>query len=642
MRRTFKIVRIVLAVAVAGGIFFAVPRITFDDTLQNWIPPENTKIREYEAFLQDFKTDALLIITFDDSVQKHRRLSPQERDAVLAEIRRLPFVERVIRWPTPFLRTKVKPGKHIHSYLVSYVPPSSLNPNRPQLIQQIKERLQATGAKYHLAGTGVIHKALNEETRQATWKFLGIGLAVLFVLLFLLTRNTLIVLKTIGISLGGLSIAILGAYVWHIPINLAMSVLPILILFYSSSITVHILNHQGNFRAVFWPTCIAVLTTCAGFSTFLLESVPLLRHFALLAISGLLGGFLWAILFFGNGRTLRYNPLMLKEKMVLLEKAWKPAPLLVAVVIGGILIPLALRVRAEINPLSLLPRRHPAIQDYYFIEQKVSPYVPIEYRVNLKTVRHSEVRRWIDAVFHMEEVGAVWSYLSVPVWVNPRNIGVISRDGTTGRITFFVPLMSTSEGVVLVEKMERMAHRMMTTPEALSTPTGFVALYVTVADNLAKSFTETLILAFLLVFAIILLFLRNLRLFIAAIFPNVLPVLAVLGVMGGYHIPLDMVTLPIGCLVLGIIVDDTVHFLYWFRKRETLHGALQEAGPGMIMTSIVHILGFSVFLLAAAPPIRYFGMLSITAMVTALFGDVIILPVILKFALKNHLKQGVV
>jgi predicted RND superfamily exporter protein len=100
--------------------------------------------------------------------------------------------------------------------------------------------------------------------------------------------------------------------------------------------------------------------------------------------------------------------------------------------------------------------------------------------------------------------------------------------------------------------------------------------------------------------------------------------------MGWFGIPLDMVTVPMGCLVLGIIVDDTIHFLYWYRKSGSVDSAFNEAGPGAIFTSVIYILGFSLFLFSSVNPVRYFGILFITSIATALFADIVIMPIILK------------
>jgi len=236
----------------------------------------------------------------------------------------------------------------------------------------------------------------------------------------------------------------------------------------------------------------------------------------------------------------------------------------------------------------------------------------------------------MEAVYQIDEVGAVMSYLSIPAWMDREGLGFVSEDGTAGRVVFSVPVMTTTEGVALVHQIDELAKQYFTDNHVIPQPTGYASLYVSVADNLTKSFRESLLLAFIFVFLIILIFLRNLRLFLASVLPNLLPVMAILGVMGWFRIPLDMVTVPMGCMALGIIVDDTIHYLYWYRKSGDVHVALENAGPGTVITSLIYILGFSIFLFSAAVPVRYFGILSITTMITALFGDMVILPTILK------------
>jgi len=634
MKSVGKIFRVIILMLVLFISALIAPKLTFDDSLRNWIPRGEEIIGDYQAFLKDFRSDALLIVSMSKSSEMMQK-SSIPLGILMEQIRKLPHVHTVMHWPPPFLRYKVKPSQNMESFFITYLPPSLWNPNRPDLIQKITNILKASGREFHLAGTGVIHKAINDRTRNATRRFLAIGLTALFLFLLLLTRDVQVVLKTISISLGSVAFMVIAAYLFKIQINMIMSMLPILILFYSSSISVHILNHHNNFKIVFWPTVTAVLTTCAGFSTFLFESAPLLWRFGLLAIVGLIGGFFWAVLLFLPDKNSSQTELPYKNKLVWIKKSWTTKSLWISLILLVFLIPPALRVQSEINPHSLLPVHDRAIRDYLFIEKKVSPYIPIEYRVNLTKARSLDVREWIEAVYQIKEVGAVMSYLAIPPWFNARNLGYISKDGKTGRVTFFIPMMSTSDGLALVQQIDHLSKEKLPNTNVLSSPTGFVALYVSVAQHLAKSFAETLALAFLFVFLIIFVFLRQPKLFGASIFPNLLPVVAILGVMGWSHIPLDMVTFPIGSLAMGIIVDDTIHFLYWYRKTTNLDKVLEKAGPGIIVTSLIFILGFSVFLFSEAPPVRYFGILLITAMITALFGDIVILPIILQRIIRS-------
>ncbi len=100
--------------------------------------------------------------------------------------------------------------------------------------------------------------------------------------------------------------------------------------------------------------------------------------------------------------------------------------------------------------------------------------------------------------------------------------------------------------------------------------------------------------------------------------------------MGWLDINLDMVTVSIGCLLLSIIVDDTIHFLFWFKKTRNVQAAFKEAAPGILLTSIILGCGFVIYFISPAPPLQYFGFLSVTVLFTALYGDLIILPYMLE------------
>ena len=616
-----NILRPLFLILVLSVAVFISPRLVFDDSLRSWVPPESDIINDYKAFLEEFKSDAMIIVALVDV---------PDTDSIARQISELEHVKNVGPWPAPLLKYKTMAPDNIKAIYISFLPPSYLNPNRPALVQEIRDLLDSTGMEYHMAGTGVIHQAINDLTNRSSKKYLLIGIILLSIFLVLFTRDLRTILTSLGISLGSVAWVMIAAYLLDIRFNTIMSLLPSLILFYSTSVSVHILNHQGNIKKVIWPTLIAVLTTCAGFSAFLMDPAPLLRDFGLLAIIGLTGSLFWALVLFYPRESSSPTGIRFKARLASLEMFWNYKSVILGLILVGVLIPGAVRVESKINTLSILPRDHPTVQDYSFIEQNLGPFVPVEYLVDRKMTSHVAVMEWIDDVYELDEVGAVMSYFAFPPLMNPGRYGYISEDGRIGRIVFFVPLTSTSEGMELVREIDELSEKHFTGSQVYPKPTGYVSLYVSVADHLSKSFRQSLLLAFLFVFLVIFLFLRNFRLFLASILPNIFPVLAILGVMGWFKIPLDMVTVPMGCLALGIIVDDTIHYLYWYRKTGSVQLALENAGPGTITTSIIYIAGFSVFLFADANPVKYFGILSITTMVTALFGDIVLLPYIIK------------
>ena len=132
-----------------------------------------------------------------------------------------------------------------------------------------------------------------------------------------------------------------------------------------------------------------------------------------------------------------------------------------------------------------------------------------------------------------------------------------------------------------------------------------------------------------------------------ALFPNLLSAGAVLGVMGWMNIPLDMMTITIAAISIGIAVDDTIHYIYRFREEIRTDGdylaAMQRChdsiGHAMYYTSITIIIGFSILVLSNFWPTIYFGLFTGLAMLIALIAALTLLPQLL-IVFKPFGKQG--
>jgi len=119
-----------------------------------------------------------------------------------------------------------------------------------------------------------------------------------------------------------------------------------------------------------------------------------------------------------------------------------------------------------------------------------------------------------------------------------------------------------------------------------------------------------------------------------AIFPNLISIGVVLGFMGWINIPLDMMTITIAAISVGIAVDDTIHYIHRFKHEFTkernyvkavyrCHGSI---GYAMYYTSLTIIIGFSILVLSNFIPSIYFGILTGLAMLIALFAALTLLP----------------
>ncbi len=143
--------------------------------------------------------------------------------------------------------------------------------------------------------------------------------------------------------------------------------------------------------------------------------------------------------------------------------------------------------------------------------------------------------------------------------------------------------------------------------------------------------------SFVMVFGSILIGLRSLRLTLLSIPPNILPMLAVFTTMGAAGISLNVATVMVASISLGIAVDNTVHLLANYR-RQRLEGArgyaairesLVHVGPACIVTTVTACIGFFTLSVSEFIPIANFGMLAGIAMVVALIADLVLVPSIL-------------
>lgn len=624
-----KVLRALALAVFAILMVLFLPKLEFENSLDRWVPPGSPAIAHYREFLDEFGGDGLLLVALRDP----GGFTSDEAQAVLMSVwdrlQGLPGVTGASLFPPPLYRLKKPRDDSVTTFIVTFSPPSHLDPNRPELLQAVRDILGTVPLESHIAGTGVLHEAINEETQRYTIVFIALGLAFLFALLLFVLRSPRAFLMTVGVSAGGVASLLLVAAILGIPLSMVTVVLPVLVLFYGTSSSLHILFHRGDFRLVMAPCFLAILTTAIGFLTFLPSAIPLMRDFAWLGVAGIAGGFAWAFLLF-YPRQYSFEPrgdiLRLFRRFPI---ASRPLIAFLFLAAAALMVPGLLKVKADIYSLDIVSPTNERVRDHRFIEERVSRYVPLEYTVEVDRVKAAALNDWISSVLELEEVDGAVSYINVSAFAGGGGSAYVSRDGRLGRTTFLIPILSTGRGLALVDRIGRLAAEQMAgvRPEV----NGYVTLYAVVADELRRAFVSSLASAFVLVFVIMGLFLRNARLFAASILPNALPVVFVIGLMGWTGLTLNMATVPIGCLMLGILVDNTFHILFWYRKRSSLREAFDEVAPGMFLNSLILAVGFSVFLFAASPPIRYFGILSILALVAGLAGDSVLLPVLVRW-----------
>ncbi|WP_036187846.1 efflux RND transporter permease subunit [Marinimicrobium agarilyticum] len=174
-------------------------------------------------------------------------------------------------------------------------------------------------------------------------------------------------------------------------------------------------------------------------------------------------------------------------------------------------------------------------------------------------------------------------------------------------------------------------------PEGRYELTNLFVLYQDILQKLFKSQVLSLAIVYLLLTLAFLVLFRSWRMALIGIAPNVLSTLTVLGVMGWLGIPLDLMTITIASIAMGIAVDDTIHYMHRYREEvaaqgpeEALRRTHSSVGYALLFTTTVIMVGFSMLILSDFLPSVYFGILSGLAMLTALVADLTLLPVLLR------------
>ena len=184
--------------------------------------------------------------------------------------------------------------------------------------------------------------------------------------------------------------------------------------------------------------------------------------------------------------------------------------------------------------------------------------------------------------------------------------------------------------------------------------TGVVPIVYKAQTELLSSLINSIGLAFVMIAVVMILLLRNGKLAwnnftnirggMVSMIPNVFPVILVFGLMGHLGAALDIGSMMTASVAMGVAVDDTIHFLTWFRKglndgldrKGALRLSYERCASAMTQTTLIGGLGLSIFALSSFTPTQRFGVLMLTLLVAALIGDLIFLPAILSSPLGKY------
>ena len=449
-----------------------------------------------------------------------------------------------------------------------------------------------------------------------------------------------------------------------------------------------VLECLGHMRV---PVVIAGFTTVVGFGALLITDVPAvfeLGAFSMLGVASatvivLTGVPSLLVLWPGSSSKTRTTHGLVGLTDRLLERGlgalghWvtrRTAPILVVsaalVVVSVFAIP---RIVVDTDYLSYFDEREPLRRDFAAVNRLLAGAIPLFVVIDGQgpgTFREPEV---LAAVATLQErlgevagVSRTLSFLDSMRVVNrvfheddPSEERIPeTRPGVT-ELLFLIPKSELSRfttvnhgrsnvivrtGVVgssdingLTGNLQAVIDRTPIPGGLVATVTGNAMLLARSADGIAKGQPKSVALAAITIFLVIALGLRSPGLGAVAMIPNLIPVLLFFGLLGLGAAPLSLPTSLIGCIALGIAIDDTVHFLARYREERASGAPPDEAarrstlrvGRPIAVTSVVLVAGFLVVMLSDFATLQEFGVLSAVTMGICLLNDLVLLPALL-------------
>ena len=432
------------------------------------------------------------------------------------------------------------------------------------------------------------------------------------------------------------------------------------------------------------PCLFTSLTTAVGFGSLVISNIPAIRNLGIFASFGIMCAFILSMILVPVGLLLtKANPkTMDKEGHKVIGNILKgiakfnlrhPKPI---VIFGGVIVLFMaigiMRIQVEGSMMEYLKKNSTLRKDTEFLDENLAGVSSIEVIISGKedSFKNPLILKKIEGlqklVENYPEVSLSYSLVDYIKLINralnnddelhfniPETREAIAQslllyemsggieiekfstiDYDMARISIRTYQMDEKKRGALIENIKSYTDRNFNRFNAKIT--GFDNLVHRVTGRIVSTQIQSLGLAFLVILGLMLVLFGS-KGGLVSILPNIFPIVFVLGLMGYARFYLNIATSIIASIAIGIVVDDTIHYFFHFRHELSLIGnrgiamenALQRVGRALCFTSLILVLGFSIFLLSETRILIDFGILSGAAVATALLGDLFIGPVLL-------------
>lgn len=589
-------------------------------------------------------------------------------------------------------------------FYIQLKPTPLIESQREIILPEIEQYFnEITGDNYHLSGAPVLNEAYSRGIYKESLIFAVLTIAVIaLMLLFLLPdRRYLIIALCAVIVPVSLLFGLITAF--GFALNMISMLIPTILLVYSVSDAVHIINiyHKEGiinpklkkqnlkalaFRKSLTPCFYTTLTTIVGYFALYLSPLPAFKNMGILTCIGLLLCFVlvYVIVIIGlsfynidfkNSKPVlslsNINYQILIQRLNEFTSERKNGIILVSTILMMVGIYSVFNLKIDTDSLNLLAEGK-AKQDLRVIESHLGASSRLQ--INITTT--SEDNMFLDdGVASLERFQKQLD--ENPLLSNPVSVITIkdfleertpvlfqsninktklqsaltsyneqsnsfytffSKDLKTLGITVGVKELKTSELETIMNDIETAFESSFNTEKFSLDIQGFSVVFSQLNKFILQTQFRSFFAAFIVGFLALLFFIKNVKTTILVLIPNILPLLVLALAMWILEIPLDVTTVMITPIMLGIAMDDTIHLIYKYKRTKAIKGNAQQridksmvyTGSALFSTTIALVAGFLIISTSAVPSVSEFGILCALTIAMAFITDVVFLPALLK------------
>ena len=578
-----------------------------------------------------------------------------------------------------------------------------------EIMKMVREilapEIERTGYKYYLNGGPPLNQAFVEIGTSDAMTFTPLVIIASMILLFALFRRVSGALIPIGVVVMTFMTVLAVQVMLGYKLNNFTANLPVFVVAIGIADAVHLYiiwlmykrEGESNKDAVLHsvqknmlPVFLTSLTTAIGFATLTISKVIPVLTLGIATASGAVLAFVISLVWMPAVLLLLNKEV--KKEVVIKEKSKKPIGygafilrnnkkiIMITTVIFGLLAVGLFKVKVDSNTIRYFDKSVDIRKSTEFLMQNLTGPMAYEivvdsgkkdgikdpdfmktvekfcteYQAKFPDVRHisslvDTVKRFNKVLDKKEEVPdsqeLIAQYLLLYSLSLPQGMEINDKmdiDERKLRITGQVNIVDTSKDLQMI----RFAEDWWKKTPYIATVQGQTAMFAYMQSDVTDTLIYSLSLAIVLVSIVMLLIFKRVKFLWIFILPNVLPVMLVVGLMGWIGINIDIGVAISGAIIIGVAVDDTIHFLVKYfdaRKRglglaESFDEVLRYAGKAILFTTLILSISFSLFAFSTFVPNQNFGIVTASALLIAFVVDLLLLPALL--SLTDKVKRG--